>query len=127
MSAAVVGAFTWPALSDMPTVPGTMVQIAWYASLILAIASVGVGLHQSVFLMRVGCLAKADMVITELLGSISGNDRYEPRGEQIILWQLAVGLLEFSLYFWLGGFVVFIWNLSNIGRQGQTMADILVC
>lgn len=77
--------------------------------------------------MRVGCLAKADMVITELLGSISGTDRYEPRGEQIILWQLAVGLLEFSLYFWLGGFVVFIWNLSNIGKRGQTVSDMLVC
>lgn len=118
MSAAVVGAFTWPALEDISTVPGTMIRIAWYSSLILAIASVGVGLHQSVFLMRVGCLAKADMVITRLLGSRNGTDRYEPRDEQIILWQLAVGLLEFSLYFWLGGFVIFIWDLSNLGKQG---------
>jgi hypothetical protein len=33
-----------------------MIRIAWYNSLIFAIAAIAVGMQQSVFLVRVGCV-----------------------------------------------------------------------
>jgi hypothetical protein len=77
----------------------TMIRIAWYNSLILAVAAVAVGIHQSVFLVRVGCVSSSDMLIKELLGFESPIGRRPARKRQIVIWQTAVDLLEVSIYF----------------------------
>lgn len=50
-----------------------------------------------------------------------------PRLDQVSIWQAAVGLLEWSIYFWMGGYLVFIWDLTRVSREGQTVADQVVC
>lgn len=127
MSAVVVGSFTWPNLGSLTTVAYTMVRICWYNSLILAIAAVAVGMQQSVFLTRVGCLSTSDVLIVRLLSFEGQNGRRVPRRDQVIIWQTAVGLLEFSLYFWLSGFIVFVWDVTLVGRKVQKTSDKVVC
>ncbi|KAK8073607.1 hypothetical protein PG994_004506 [Apiospora phragmitis] len=98
MSAAVVGAFTWTSLSSLPSVAYTLVQAPWYCSLVLGIGAVAVGMQQSVFLIRVGCLPTANQFCQNMLSHDDGNGRRAPSWYQVLIWQTAVGLLEFSLY-----------------------------
>lgn len=126
MSAAVVGSFSWPVLSKMSPVPLTMIRIAWYNSLILGIAAVAVGMQQSVFLVRVGCVSNSDMLIRELLTYASRTGQRAPYWDQLVIWQAAVALLEWSIYFWIGGYVVFIWDLTQVLRDGQEKVDQVV-
>ncbi|CEL06306.1 hypothetical protein ASPCAL07412 [Aspergillus calidoustus] len=132
MTAAVVGSFEWSALSTIPTVPLTMIRIAWYNSLVLAVTAVTLAMQQSVFLIRVGCTSKSDAIIRDLLsypaapGRGLGGPQRIPRWDQVLIWQTAVGLLEWSIYFWMGGYLVFIWDLTRVSRGGQTVADRVV-
>lgn len=126
MTAAVVGSFSWPGLSAISTVPLTMVRIAWYNSLILAIAAVAVGMQQSVFLVRVGCVSNSDFLIRELLSYDDRTGPRIPRWDQLVIWQAAVALLEWSIYLWLGGYVVFLWDLARITQEGQQTSDLVV-
>lgn len=128
MTAAVVGSFEWEALSTIATIPMTMIRIAWYNSLVLAVTAVTLGMQQSVFLIRVGSTSDSDAIITNLLSSPSpgGSGLRIPRWDQVFIWQAAVGLLEWSIYFWMGGYLVFIWDLTRVSREGQTVADQVV-
>jgi hypothetical protein len=48
--------------------------------------------------------------MVDLISYVTPNGARKPRKEQLILWQCAMGLLEFSIYFWLAGFLVFLWD-----------------
>ncbi|OQE21952.1 hypothetical protein PENSTE_c011G02778 [Penicillium steckii] len=126
MSAAVVGSFSWPSLSTAAPVPFTMIRVSWYNSLVLAIGAVAVGMQQSVFLVRVGCLSTSDTSLLEILSFVSPTGRRIPYWHQVILWQTAVGLLECSIYFWLGGYIVFVWDMTKITKQDQQRSDQVV-
>jgi hypothetical protein len=120
MSAAVVGAFTWPTLNDLSIVAFTMIQVLWYGSLVLGIGAVGLGLHQSIFLMRIGCLSDAHNIFRNVLSyddGSGGKTAHKPRWDQVLIWQAAVGLLEWSIYTWLAGFTVFIWDIATTGQE----------
>lgn len=104
----------------------TLIRIAWFNSLILAVAGVAVGMHQSVFLVRVGSVSNSDMLIRGLLIFECLADRRIPYWDQDIIWQTAVGLLECSIYFWLGGYVVFIWDLTKLLQEQQQRSDRVV-
>lgn len=56
-------------------------------------------------------------MLAHLLSYDAGGGRRAPRWDQVVLWQTAVGLLEWCLYTWLAGFVVFLWDLTKIGRS----------
>lgn len=127
MSAAVVGSFSWDSLSTAATVPLTMIRIAWFNSLVLAIGAVAVGMQQSVFLVRVGCLSNSDSSLREILSFASPTGRRIPYWHQVILWQTAVGLLECSIYFWLGGYIVFVWDMTKVTKPDQQRSDQVVC
>jgi len=103
-----------------------MIRIAWYNSLIFAIVAIAVGMQQSVFLVRVGCVSNSNMLIRELLTFEMPSGQRVPRFRQVFIWQTAVGLLEWSIYFWLGGFVVFIWDSTLILRENQQKSDQVV-
>ena len=92
---------SWPTFSTISSVPLTMLPIAWYNNLILAIAAVAIGMQQSVFLVRLGCLSNSDILIRELLSFESPSGLRVPRHSQVLVWQTAVGVLECSIYFWL--------------------------
>lgn len=126
MSAVVVGAFTWPSLANISAVPYTMIQITWYSSLMLAITAVATGVQQSVFLMRLGCVSNGHIILRRLLSFEDANGKRVPYTDQIILWQLAVGLLEVSIYSWFGGFVVFIWDITKTARAAHSTGDQVV-
>lgn len=126
MSAVIVGSFSWPALSSVHVVPLTMIRIAWYSSLILAIAAVAVGLQQSVFLIRVGSLLNCEFIIQELLSFRSPAGQHVPRWDQVFIWQAAVGLLEWSIFLWVGGYIVFIGDLTKLFQEAQERSDQVV-
>ncbi|KAK8006848.1 hypothetical protein PG989_000838 [Apiospora arundinis] len=127
MSAAVVGAFTWDSLSSLSTIAYALVQMMWYCSLVLGIGAVAVGLQQSVFLIRIGCLPTANQLCRDMLSRDPGNDRRRvPRWHQVLIWQTAVALLEFSVYTWLAGFVVFIWATTRSGQADASTSDRVV-
>lgn len=127
MSATVVGAFTWPDLAEMGPVTSTMLRICWYNSLVLAVAAVAMGMQQSIFLLRVGGLSNRNTAILNLLSIFDQSRQLRiPRRDQVIIWQTPVGMLEFSLYFWLAGFIVFIWDTTKIGRNTSTISGQVV-
>jgi hypothetical protein len=100
-----------------------MICALWYSSLILSVTSVCIGLCQSVFLARISCAANGNILLRTLL--IDTRTR-QPRTAQSFVWLLAVGLLEWSVYLWLGGFVVFLWDVTSMGKVGQSRGDIAV-
>lgn len=127
MSATVVGAFTWPDLAEMGPVTSTMLRICWYNSLVLAVAAVAMGMQQSIFLLRVGGLSNRNTAILNLLSIFDQSRQLRiPRRDQVIIWQTPVGMLEFSLYFWLAGFIVFIWDTTKVGRNTSTISGQVV-
>ncbi|KAF2471453.1 uncharacterized protein BDR25DRAFT_368297 [Lindgomyces ingoldianus] len=129
MSAVIVGAFAWSKLSEPPFSldPGySMICVAWYCSLVFAIVAVATELQQTTFLTRIGCTSKGNAALRKLLSYKAPNGRRKPRGEQIIIWQLANGLLETSIYLWLAGFLVFVWIETRMGRQDQTRENKIV-
>jgi hypothetical protein len=65
--------------------------------MVLGIAAVAVGMQQSVFLVRVGCVSNSDMLIRELLSFDFLTGRRIPRWDQLVTWQAAVSLLEWSI------------------------------
>ncbi|QPC76794.1 hypothetical protein HYE68_007546 [Fusarium pseudograminearum] len=115
MSATIVGAFTWSSLERLSPVADTMVRTLWYSSLILGVGAIALSLQQSVFLTRIGCLPQANAMCRRMLSRDIGLGQRIPRWDQVILWQTAVGLLEFSIYTWLGGFIAFVGDTTYIG------------
>jgi hypothetical protein len=126
MTAVTVGAFTWPSLASVSTAPLDVIQICWYSSLIFSITAVGMALHQSVFLLRVMSVTKSNTIPFNVLTYETGYGERSPRKQQAFIWVLAMGLLEFSMYFWLGGFIVFLWDVTKMGRGEQRKGDIMV-
>lgn len=122
----IVGAFAWPALAQVSTVAFAMIQTMWYCSLVLGIAAVALGLQQSVFLHRIACLQDADALLAAMLSYDLGNGSRYPRWDQVILWQCAVGLLEFCMYTWLGGFIVFLWDVAKSGAKSSSASNKVV-
>lgn len=110
----------------MSVVPLTMIRIAWYNSLLLGVVAVAVGMQKSVFLVRIQHASSSDILLCELLSSQSSTGRRIPLWDQLFVWQSAVGLLEWCIYFWLGGFAVFLWDTTRVLGDGQGKQDQVV-
>lgn len=123
MSAAVVGSFAWPALSTMSVVPLTMIRIAWYNSLVFSMGAIATSVQQNVFLFRVQSMPNSDDILLDVLSHVSSPTIRVPRWDQTIIWQSAVGLLEWSIYFWLGGYFVLLLDVALIFAGGQDAAS----
>ena len=103
-----------------------MIQTVWYSSQVLGTAAVAVGLRQSVFLLRIICMPDANSLLGNVLSYDAGGGRPVSRSDQIILWQCAMGLLEVCIYTWLAGFVVFIWDVTRVGRGSSDRSHKIV-
>ena len=91
-----------------------MIHLAWLCSLVLGIGAAAVAMHQSIFLMRIDVLRNANDLCQHLLShGVKSNGRRDVRLEQGILWQAAVGMLEWSIYTWMAGFLIFIGDLTR--------------
>jgi hypothetical protein len=123
MSAVIVGSFAWPSFSSVPLIAYTICRATWYSSLVLAVVAVAVGLAQNVFLYRVGCLSNSCAIFVEILSYQVEDGQRIPRWNQVFIWQLAIGLLEWSIYLWLGGLIVFIGGSTRLGHRDQTTED----
>ncbi|PTD13062.1 hypothetical protein FCULG_00005116 [Fusarium culmorum] len=119
MSATIVGAFTWPSLESLSPWPIP-------CSLVLGVGAVALSLQQSVFLMRIGCLPQANAMCRRMLSRDIGLGQRIPRWDQVILWQTAVGLLEFSIYTWLGGFIAFVGDTTYMGLSSPGKGNQVV-
>lgn len=126
LSGVIVGSFTWTIFDQMIPTAMTIIRILWYSSLILSMTAAGVALHQSVFLARMVNVPDFHSVMVDILCFEAQMGQMKPRREQAFIWLLAIGLLEWSLGLWFGGFVVFLWKLTKIGQQDQTFSDRMV-
>lgn len=102
-----------------------MIEAMWYPSLVFAILSVSTGIQQNVVLTRLRAFPNGPERIRNLLGTFDGNV-WAPRPEQLKIWQFAVQLLDFSIYTWLGGFAVYVWNVTKMHSKMQSGANIAV-
>lgn len=134
VSAAVVGSLTWNDLDKLSPVANVLVHISWYCSLVLSIGAVAVGAQQSIFLTRVGLLpeAQARAIFRQVLSRETSQGIRKTRWEQAFIWQAAMGLLEWGLYTWIFGFVVFVGNITKInleltGAKDQAVSLVLQC
>jgi hypothetical protein len=91
-----------------------------------AIVAVSISMHQSVFLSRLALLPESSAILLSVLCYQTPQKTFRPRQAQVFIWVLAVGLLEFSIHFWMGGFLVFLWAITKMGRSGQDDGDIVV-
>ncbi|VUC32670.1 unnamed protein product [Clonostachys rosea] len=126
MSSVIVGSFTWTIFDQTLPTAMTIIRTLWFSSLILSITAVGVALHQSVFLARMANVPEFYSVMVDILCFETRMGKMKPRQEQVLIWLLAVGLLEWSLGLWFGGFVVFLWDLTKMAQQDQTLSDKMV-
>jgi hypothetical protein len=105
----------------------SMIQALWYSSLILSVTAVCIGLCQSVFLARLGCIANGNMILRDILiDKALRSGRCTPRKTQNLVWLLAVGLLEWSIYLWLAGYLVFLWEATKMRQLEQSSGDVVV-
>lgn len=125
--AVIVGGFTWPMLADISTTTMAILQAFWFSSLIIAVAAVAVAVHQSVFLARLVSVPNHQAILVEILCYENSNGERVPRRDQTFIWLLAVALLEWSMCFWLGGYAVFIWDITRMRRKDQSSLNIMVC
>lgn len=121
-----VGVFSWPQLENDDSLSINMIQALWYSSLVLSVSSVCIGLYQNVFLARISCTANSNLLLRELLTVSLPNGKRKPRASQIIVWLLAVELLEWSIFSWLGGFLVFLWEVAKMTIAKQSEGNVLV-
>ena len=94
--------------------------------MILVVAAVAIALSQSVFLAKVTNLPQSHEIILGLLTLETLNESRQPRQEQIFIWHLPVGLLEWSIGLWLGGFTVFLWDVTKMGQETQQSLNVMV-
>ena len=106
MSTVFASSFSWPAPSTVSVVRLTLARVVWYMSLVLAVAAVTVAIQQSLFLVRSHHAANPNQLLRELLNSSFGQRI--PRWDQLAIWQAAVALLEWSIYFCLGSYPICI-------------------
>jgi hypothetical protein len=124
--AVIASGFTWPTIENMGPKHLAALQVFWYSSLMLSIAAVAVAVHQSVFLARLASIPNHEEVLVQMLTYADPNGRRLPRQEQTFIWLLAVALLEWGLAFWLGGYAVFIWDVTKVRQKHQTGLNIMV-
>ena len=70
-------------------------------------------------------MPKSNALIVELLTYEISDGSRQPRQAQVLIWLLAVGLLEWSIGLWLGGFVVFLWDVTKMRQKGQLPSDVM--
>lgn len=126
MSAVIVGTFSWPLLPTAATEALAIIQAIWFSSLVFAVAAVAIALHQRVFLARIAILPRYNELIVDLLTYETSGGHRQPRQEQVLIWLLAVALLEWSIGLWLGGYVVFLWDITKMGQKDQQSLDVMV-
>ncbi|KAI8941611.1 hypothetical protein NX059_002825 [Plenodomus lindquistii] len=126
LSAVTVGSFTWPQLEHGTSAAFSMIQTLWYSSLIFSVTAVCIGLCQCVFLARISCTTNCNLILRSLLIQDYGNRKQRPRLTQTFIWLLAVGMLEWSIYLWLSGFLVFLWEVTRMMMAEQTSGDTVV-
>jgi hypothetical protein len=63
---------------------------------------------------RVGLVSNSDELLCQMLSRQRPDGRRGMLWDEEFIWQSAVGLLECSIYFWLGGFAVFLCDIVGV-------------
>jgi hypothetical protein len=112
VSGVVASGFAWPGMVES----SWTVKAIWYSSLILALTSICAATQQSVALYRLSSHPRGWIMIRRLLSNDPKNGsrgQLEPRLWQLYIWQIPVSLLNGSVYFFLAGLAVLLWNAGR--------------
>ena len=121
----VATAFTWPSLASS----GWTVKAIWYSGLVLALTSIATAAEQAVALYRVATHPSGLFILRNLLSkdheTIDGQ--VEPELWQLYVWQIPVSFLGGSVYLFLAGLAVMLWDAGRALDLEWSKGDTKVC
>jgi hypothetical protein len=119
----IASAFTWPGISDI----AWSVKAIWYTALLLALGAICTATQQGVFLLRLAAHPKGPAQICSLLskGVEDGEDN-EPRLLQLYIWQVPISPLNGSVYLFIVGLGVLLWDAAQKGDLNWSNSDTKV-
>ena len=109
--------------------PSWTVRAIWFSSLVLALTSVSIATQQAVALSRLSSHPNATTMIFRLLdkrSEVQLGAQLEPSLLQLYIWQIPVSLLTGSLYFFITGLAVLLWNKSKVVHLSWSEGDTKV-
>ncbi len=125
VSGVVATGFSWPNAA----VASWTVKAIWYSSLVFALTSITVATQQAIALHRLSSHPKGPVMIRKLL-SRDGQDtlgrQVEPQLWQLYIWQIPVSLLNGSVYFFVAGLAVLLWNAGRLVNLNWAKGDTKV-
>ena len=91
-------------------------QAIWYSGLLLSLTSIATATQQAVALYRLTILPNGLAKIREML---SEDDRdylgaFQPRYSQLYIWQVPLLLLNSSVYLFIAGLAVLLWEAAKL-------------
>jgi len=102
---------SWPDVLQSGRRTPWVVRACWFCGIIFSLASVLTAASQSIRLHRMSCRPDANSSIRGLLGAKARNlDGYKiPRKAQVLIWQMGVLYLMFSVLFMIIGMLLLVW------------------
>lgn len=113
------------------------VQALWYASLLLSLTAVCAATQQGVLVHRLACYPDSETKIRQLLGESRGalvaGAQHKAAWLQLYIWQLPISMLNGSVYLFVTGLAVLLWDAAKLealkawGRDVKVRRDLLAC
>ena len=124
ISGVYASAFSW---YNTPSQPWTL-KSAWYSGLLLALVSICIATQQSVALHRLAGNEDGLVRLCRIL-SYKQNGRLKPRYLQIFIWQASVMLLNISIFLFLLGLVIVVYQEVVNGSEDArvSLPDLSPC
>ncbi|KAK3708547.1 hypothetical protein LTR37_011442 [Vermiconidia calcicola] len=120
ITAAVASAFTWSG-SGVLTAP---VRGLWYSALIVVLAAVSIATQQSIMLHRLGSNSEGMQRLRRSLLRNVNAQKWEPSKMQVLIWQMAVMLLNISIS--LFGIGLLLQICMEFGKTGEGVETMLM-
>ena len=108
----IASAFTWPSLQTNTWA----IQAIWYSGLVFSLTSIAAATQQSLALYRLAVLPDGLAKIREMpcKDDPDASGRFQPRYSQLYVWQAPLLLLNSSIYLFIAGLAVLLWNPSRL-------------
>lgn len=107
----VTGAIAWPQDPSTPA-PPWITRASWYSSLILGLTAISSATQQSLTLYRLGyyedCLSRLRHILGQEHRRKDGSTVWTVRWAQMVVWQIPVMLLNFSILLFVSGLLVLL-------------------
>jgi hypothetical protein len=102
----------------------------WYSSLILALTAISSATQQSLTLYRLGCYEDCSLRLRKILGyerrRKDGSTFWTVRWTQLVVWQIPVMLLNFSILLYMAGLLTMLKERADFAGGKLSNDDVKV-